>query len=136
MPGDGRRVNGDVVRPGLPQRRLSDDGTIGVPNYVSCTNSSHCMAADGCQMDDLSGGCGTSGSGSAVFIHCDGPNDCPGQKCVFLTSRALNEAKCYASLPANSGDSVYTEVCDPLASTCQSPLTCTKDGRSPLYTCE
>ena len=29
------------------------DGTIGVPGYVSCTNSSHCLAADGCQMNYL-----------------------------------------------------------------------------------
>ena len=112
------------------------DGTIGLPGYVSCTNSSHCLAGDGCMMDDPSGGCGTSGSGSNVLIHCDGPNDCPGQICLFLTNRTANESSCYASQPADGGGSEYQQVCDPLASSCQSPLTCLKAGRYPLYLCQ
>ena len=111
-----------------------NDGTIGLPGYVSCTNSSRCLAADGCLEYDPSGGCGTAGTGGAA-IFCDGPNDCPGQVCVFLTSRALNEAKCYASQPPD-GDATYNEVCDPLASACQPPLACTKDGIYPLYLCQ
>ncbi len=72
-----------------------------------------------------------------VGLHfCDGPNDCPGQVCVFLSSRALNQASCYATQPPNTGDAQYIQVCDPLASTCQPPLTCTKQGRYPLYACQ
>jgi hypothetical protein len=112
------------------------DGTIGVPGYVSCTNSSHCSVAVGCQMDDPTGGCGTGNGGSSVYIYCDGPNDCPGQVCVFLTSRALNQASCYATQPPDTGDAQYIQVCDPLASTCQPPLACTKQGRYPLYACQ
>lgn len=114
--------------------RSATDGMIGVPGYVSCTNSPRCAATGGCVMDDPSGGCGTSGGGFAVY--CDGPNDCPGQKCVLLYSRALNEAKCYATQPSNAGDAQYYEVCDPLASTCQPPLVCTKQDRYTLYTCQ
>jgi hypothetical protein len=114
--------------------RSATDGMIGVPGYVSCTNSPRCSASGGCVMDDPTGGCGTSASGFSVY--CDGPNDCPGQKCVLLYSRALNEAKCYATQPSNAGDAQYYEVCDPLASTCQPPLVCTKQDRYTLYTCQ
>jgi len=111
------------------------DGTIGLPGYVSCVNSSRCLTGDGCMMDDPSGGCGTGG-GSMPYIFCDGPNDCPGQVCVILYSRALNESKCYASQPADDGTNSYNLICDPLASTCTPPLLCTKVGRYPLYQCQ
>ena len=70
------------------------------------------------------------------YIFCDGPNDCPGQVCVILYSRALNESKCYASQPADDGTNSYNLICDPLASTCTPPLLCTKVGRYPLYQCQ
>jgi hypothetical protein len=114
--------------------RPASDGMIGVPGYVSCTNSPRCSAADGCRMDDPSGGCGTAGTGSSVFIYCDGPNDCPGQKCLFYTTQGYNESSCYATRQPDG--SSYVEVCDPLASTCTSPLTCVKDGRYALYLCQ
>jgi len=114
--------------------RSASDGMIGVPGYVSCTNSPKCSTADGCQMDNPSGGCGTTGGGSSVFIYCDGPNDCPGQKCLFYTTQGLNQSSCYATTPSDGGS--YTEVCDPMASTCTSPLTCVKDGRYALYLCQ
>jgi hypothetical protein len=112
-----------------------NDGTIGLPGYVSCVNSSRCLAADGCMMDDPAGGCGTTGD-AMPYIHCDGPNDCPGQVCVILYSRLLNEAKCYATKPPDDGGNTYNLICDPMASTCTPPLLCTKVGRYPLYQCE
>ena len=114
--------------------RPASDGMIGVPGYVSCTNSPKCSTADGCRMDDQSGGCGTAGAGSSVFIYCDGPNDCPGQKCLFYTTQGYNESSCYATQQPDG--SSYVEVCDPLASTCTPPLACVKDGRYTLYLCQ
>jgi hypothetical protein len=114
--------------------RSASDGMIGVPGYVSCTNSPKCSTADGCRMDDPTGGCGTTGGGQAVYIYCDGPNDCPGQKCLFYTTQGFNQSSCYATTPSDGGN--YAEVCDPLASTCTPPMTCTKDGRYALYLCE
>jgi hypothetical protein len=58
---------------------------------------------------------------------------------VLYTARALNEAKCYPSVPtvdpSGNGGS-YHEVCDPLASTCQAPQVCNKLGLYPMYECE
>jgi len=35
-----------------------------------------------------------------------------------------------------SEDEQYIQICDPLASTCQPPRTCTEQGRYPLYACQ
>jgi hypothetical protein len=119
---------------GAGQCHSAADVTIGLPGYVSCTNVSNCFAADGCRQYDTSGLCGTTGSGGAI-IHCDGPNDCPGQKCLMYTDRTINETKCYPAVPSENPDN-YHEVCDPLASTCQAPQVCTKQGLYPMYACE
>jgi hypothetical protein len=128
----GGTVNTEPCDQGCMNGVCRKDGTIGVPGYVSCNNSSHCPAADGCQMDEESGACGM-GVGSFVFMYCDGPNDCPGQKCVMYNAYRQNEARCYPSVPAGND---YHEICDPLASTCQPPLVCTQQGRYLFYQCQ
>jgi hypothetical protein len=90
-----------------------NDGTIGVPGYVSCTSSHtpRCLTGDGCNISD-----GTCGVAAPDGIHCDGPNDCPaGQKCYFQASRSGAVANCYTPNPQIG---YGYEVCDPLANTC------------------
>ena len=87
-------------------------------------------------MDEQSGACGAGGVGSSVFLYCDGPNDCPGQVCVMAYARAGDEAKCYASQPADDGIINYSLICDPLASTCTPPLACIQQGRYLFYQCQ
>ena len=84
------------------------DGTVGLPGYVSCTDthSPRCLASQGCNISD--GTCGGA-------LYCDGPNDCPsGQKCWYRSGRGYNESNCYASQP----DNTYEEVCDPYTAAC------------------
>ncbi len=101
-----------------------DDGTVGVPGYVSCTSSHalRCLAMDGCNLAD-----GTCGAASDFTLYCDGPNDCPvGQKCWFVSIRSFAQAKCDSTQPEYSD-----EVCDPKASTCS----CAANSEG-LYTCQ
>jgi hypothetical protein len=53
----------------------------------------------------------------------------------MYTDYTINEAKCYPAVPSDNPDA-YHEVCDPMASTCQAPRVCTKQGLYPLYECE
>jgi hypothetical protein len=59
------------------------DRTIGLPGYVSCTSSHtpRCLTGDGCDLYD--GTCGTTAA--SYRLHCDGPNDCSGQRCWFYS---------------------------------------------------
>ena len=108
------------------------DGTIGVPGYISCTSSftPRCLTSDGCEFVDGSGTCGVTNSGYTLY--CDGPNDCPGQKCWFFSGRGGAGSLCASSQPSN----LYYQVCDPLASDCVAPLTCTAYGAPPIYLCQ
>ncbi len=129
--GVGSRTNCDYGCAGAGQCHPASDQTVGVPGRVSCTNVTNCLAADGCRMDDLSGNCGTAGTGSSVVVFCDGPNDCPGQECVMTYDIGGDQVSCQASVP--SGASL---ICDPFATTCPAGTVCNKQGRYPFYACE
>ena len=109
------------------------DGTIGVPGYVSCTRdlTPRCLTSEGCESSDGLGYCGTTGSPNPYL--CDGPNDCPGQKCWAYSVPSAAGSACASSQP----DNWYYQVCDPLASDCVAPLTCTGGTGSPrIYLCQ
>jgi hypothetical protein len=107
------------------------DGTIGLPGYVTCTNTSstRCLVGDGCKTSD-----GTCGVTNESHFYCDGPNDCPGQECWLFNPPRWLETSCRATRPA---DDSYHMVCDPLASLCVPPLTCTRfSDYYPIYICQ
>jgi hypothetical protein len=108
------------------------DGTIGVPGYVSCTSDPtlRCLTSAGCEFVDGMGTCGVTDSGYTLF--CDGPNDCPGQKCWFFSTRGGAGSVCASSQPQY----YQFEVCDPQASDCVAPLACIAWGSPPIYVCQ
>ena len=104
------------------------DGTIGIPGYVSCSQTeplTHCPSSMGCDAYETT--CGTEQDPGTV--RCDGPNDCPGQVCCAMAgSFSLNTA-CYDTCPSNQ-----QEVCDPLANSCLCTLFRTS-GEVGFYVC-
>jgi hypothetical protein len=107
------------------------DGTIGVPGYVTCLSavSTRCLAGDGCKTTD--GSCGVT---NESHFYCDGPNDCPGQECWLINPPGWVETSCRSSKPTDYGAAL---VCDPLASSCTPPLTCTRFGSYyTVYVCQ
>ena len=57
-------------------------------------------------------------------IGCDGPNDCPGQVCCYVSNPAGAYTGCFDSCPQASMQTTFV-LCDPAASACASGTTCT-----------
>jgi hypothetical protein len=105
--------------------RPETDGTVGVPEYVSC-DVKRCPASQGCNMGEAT--CGTTESPG--LVRCDGPNDCPGAKCCVYYGRGGVFSQCETGACPSS----YYPACDPKANTAGCSCTLLV-SYFPIYAC-
>jgi len=110
-----------------------DDGTIGLPGWVTCGPfAPRCTAADGCYSVD--GRCSTA-SDLGSRVQCDGPNDCgSGESCCASNIYGGVWARCIAGACAGVPSNEY-QVCDPKDPSCGNCAATTLNDGLVMYTC-